>query len=125
MALPLQDIQISSRFGEANYLMLHNLDDTATREFIDALLAEWIDPGRRAQHIVQHVGDTDGEALTDATYPFTEQGLETAVQYACRQGGITTPRDIQKTLDDLLNRAIDDGRHVLSGTYVMSLVSGV
>jgi Cdc6-like AAA superfamily ATPase len=124
MALPLQDVQISSRFGESNYLMLQNLDEADTREFLVDLLSEWVDPILRASQMAQFASEADGEPLTDATYPFTTDGLELAVQYACRQGGISTPRDIQKTLDDLLNRAIDDSLHILSGAYVTSLVSG-
>lgn len=123
MALPLQDVQVSSRFGESNYLMLRNLDEDATRVFVDALLSEWIDDDRRKQRMDEFTAQAEGETLTATTYPFTEAGLDAAVDYACRQGGISTPRDIQKTLDDLLNRAIDDDRHLLSGAYVMGLVS--
>jgi hypothetical protein len=50
-------------------------------------------------------------------------GLDMLVQYACRNGGITTPRDIQKTLDDFANRAIDDGRHILSGKYMNAQIN--
>ena len=61
----------------------------------------------------------------------TESGIEEqlrkllAARYsAYRDGaGYTTPRDIQKNLDDLLNRAIDDGRHILSSTYLNSVVN--
>ena len=123
MALPLQDVQVSSRFGDSNYLMLQNLDDAGTREFMEDLLVEWIDPAKRESRLTEFAEDADDEVVTAETYPFTRDGLELAVQYACRQGGISTPRDIQKTLDDLLNRAIDDGRHILSGAYVSGLVS--
>ena len=33
-------------------------------------------------------------------------------------------REIQQTVNDLLNRAIDDGRHLASGTYINELVAG-
>ncbi len=123
MALPLQDPQVMTRFGESNYILLHTLDDSATTVFVTALLSEWIDPQRRAAILELHKDEADGEVVGAGTFPFTEEGLRVAVAYACRQGGYTTPRDIQKALDDLLNRAMDDEKHIASSRYVNSLVN--
>jgi Cdc6-like AAA superfamily ATPase len=122
MALPLQDQQVVTRFGEPNYIALHRLDEEDTRVFVSALLEEWIDPAKRESIMASHREDRGGEDVTPATFPFTKEGLHVAAQYACRQGGYTTPRDIQVALDDLLNRAIDDGRHIVSSTYIRTLV---
>jgi hypothetical protein len=123
MALPLQDQQVFTRFGESNYIRLHNLDEEDTRTFIRALLSEWVDPEKRSTLLAEFGAETDGESVSDTSFPFTDPGLEVAVQYACRNAGVTTPRDIQKSLDDLLNRAIDEEKHILSSPYVGSLVS--
>jgi Cdc6-like AAA superfamily ATPase len=124
MALPLQDQQVVSRFGEPNYIPLHRLDEDDTRAFISALLEEWVDAAARDRLTDEFVSQADGETISAASFPFTELGLDTAVAYACRQGGYTTPRDIQVTLDDLLNRAIDEGRHIVSAGYLGSLITG-
>jgi Cdc6-like AAA superfamily ATPase len=123
MALPLLDQQVVTRFGMPNYIQLQRLDDASTRVFIRALLEEWINPTKRQQLIDKFGADeADSEAIGGQTFPFTEPGLDIAVQYACRHGGNTTPRDIQVTLDELLNRAIDDGRHIVASSYIGKLV---
>lgn len=122
MALPLQDQQVVTRFGEPNYIRLQNLDEPDTNVFIRALLSEWIDPDKRQKLLDQFAKEADREAISAETFPFSEPALDIVVRYACRRGGYTTPRDIQVTLDDLLNRAIDDGRHVVGSTYMTQLV---
>ncbi len=122
MPLPLQDQQVVSRFGAMNYIPLHNMDESETETFLRHLLAEWVEPERRAAIESEHGAETDGETIGPSTFPFTEPALDKAVEYCCRDGGITTPRDIQNTLADLLNRAIDDGRHILSLPYIRSVV---
>jgi len=122
MALPLQDQQVITRFGEPNYILLHRLDEHDTAIFLRALLAEWINPDSREQLLTTFGKEAEGEAVEADTFPFTGLGLDIAVKYTCRQGGFTTPRDIQVTLDDLLNRAIDDERHVLASSYISQLV---
>jgi Cdc6-like AAA superfamily ATPase len=123
MALPLQDQQVVTRFGDPNYIPLHNLDDQDTRNFISALVEEWVDDADRDRLTDEFASEADGEMISAASFPFTEAGLDTAVAYACRQGGYTTPRDIQVALDNLLNRAIDDGRHIVSSVYLGSLIN--
>ncbi|NKC14563.1 MAG: hypothetical protein GKR94_20985 [Gammaproteobacteria bacterium] len=123
MAQPLQDMQVQSRFGESHYILLPNMDSPQTKEFICSLLHEWIDPGKREDLKSKYDAEADEEPISDSTFPFTEDGLDLAVDYACRRGGYTLPRDIQKTLDDLLNRAIDEDRHILSSRYVSSIVN--
>jgi Cdc6-like AAA superfamily ATPase len=122
MALPFQDQQVVTRFGDPNYIPLHRLDEQDTEEFLNALLEEWTEAAKRETILSQFQPEADGEPVTAATFPFTEQGLQVAVQYICRLGGYTTPRDIQTALDDLLNRAIDDGRHLLPTSYMRSIV---
>ena len=112
------------RFGDPNYIPLRPLDETDTKTFLTSLLQEWIDPARRKEIAIASAGEADGEAVTDATFPFTEPGLELTVQYACRQGGFTSPRDIQIMLDNLLNNAIDDSRHIVSASYLRPVVGG-
>jgi hypothetical protein len=124
MALPLQDAQVLSRFGEQNYIPLHNLNETEAEEFMKSLLSEWVDAERRTE-ITQKFGtEAEGEEIRADSFPYTVAGLASAAKYATRQGGYTTPRDIQKTLDDFSNRAIDDGRHILSSAYLTSLING-
>lgn len=123
MALPLQDAQVLSRFGEQNYIRLHNLDESEAKEFMKSLLSEWIDPQRRTEISGKFAAEADGEAIADYSFPFSSDGLDAAAKYSTRQGGYTTPRDIQKTLDDFSNRAIDDGRHILSAAYLTSLIN--
>ena len=123
MALPLQDVQVHSRFGEHNYIRLNNLDRPEIVTFVRALLDKWVDPDRRTAIIQKYESQAEGEAI-DGSFPMTSEGLEVFVEYAGRHGGVTTPRDIQKDLDDLLNRAIDDDKRLLSGPYLTSLVMG-
>jgi hypothetical protein len=123
MPFPLQDLQVVSRFGEPNYIPLHPLDEAGTRVFLTALLDEWIDDSKQQDLIAAYPAETDGEAIDASSFPFTNEGLGVAIAYMCRRGSITTPRDIQTDLDDLLNRAIDEERHILSSGYVNALVS--
>ena len=125
MAEPLQNPQIISRFGTGNYVRLNNLGEEETQEFISDLVHEWVDGERREERMSEFSSESDGEAVTGETFPFTRQGLELAAKYAAFRdgGGYTTPRDIQKNMDDLLNRAMDDGRRVLSSIYLNSIVN--
>ena len=125
IAVPLQDQQVVSRFGQSNYVRLGNLSEEETRDFISDLVHEWIDDDARERLLAEFGHEADGEAISAKSFPFTDAGLSLAAKYAAyRDGaGYTTPRDIQKNLDDLLNRAIDDRRHILSSTYLNSVVN--
>ena len=65
MALPLQDSQVSGRFGEQNYIRLVNLDDEHTEDFISALLSNWIEADSRQQILDQYGGEA-GESQSMA-----------------------------------------------------------
>jgi hypothetical protein len=119
----LSDAQIRSRFGMSHYIQLLNFGEDEAREFINSLLDEWVDPARRSAILGAHGAEAEGEAVGGATFPFTEPALGRFVELACRNGGVTNPRDVQHTLDDVLNRAIDDERHVLSGSYMDRLLA--
>jgi hypothetical protein len=123
MPLPLSDPQILSRFGESHYIQLLNFGPTQADEFVRSLLVEWIDQAKREALEAAYQSELDGETIAPNSFPFTEQGLETFVEYACRNGNVTNARDVQKALDDKLNRAIDDERHILSSSYVISLIA--
>jgi hypothetical protein len=125
MAEPLQDPQVMSRFGRDNYVRLSNLDEEQTREFMSDLVHEWVDEDRRKELLNGFSGETDNETIGPEVFPFTEDGLALAARFAAyRDGaGYTTPRDIQKALDDLLNRAIDEDRHILSSVYLNGIVN--
>src|SRR5262249_52486379 len=92
-------------------------------EFVSSLLSEWIDDSKRNEIMKSFKAEADGEGVSAATFPFTKDALSVFVEYACRNGNVTNPRDIQKALDDKLNRAIDDDRHVLSASYIHSLIA--
>ena len=124
MAVPLQDEQVQTRFGESHYIELETMGDDETKEFVSALLSEWVDSTKRATLVSSYETERDCEDVDETSFPFTLDGLEFAVRFACRNGGMSRPRDIQQTLDDLLNRAIDEDRHILSSAYVQSLVNG-
>lgn len=123
MPFPLQDLQVVSRFGEPNYIPLHPLDEAGTRVFLQALLDEWIDDAKQEALIAAYATEANGESIDSTSFPFTHEGLSVAISYMCRRGAMTTPRDIQTDLDDLLNRAIDEKRHLLSSSYVNGLVA--
>jgi Cdc6-like AAA superfamily ATPase len=119
----LNDAQIQSRFGLTNYIQLLNFGPDETREFTRSLLLEWVDPTKRTSLQDQFATEIDEEEISDASFPFTEPALESFVEYACRNGGVTNPRDIQQALNDKLNRAIDDERHILADGYMNSLIA--
>jgi hypothetical protein len=119
---PLRDEQVQGRFGHEHYVDVPNFYEPEAREFLFALFEEWIDDQKRVSILADHGTETDGES-TEGTFPFTKPAFESFVQYTCRMV-VTTPRDVQKTLDDYLNRAIDDGRHILSSSFVDLLISG-
>ena len=125
IAEPLHDPQVTSRFGQANYIHLSNLSEEETRGFISDLVQEWVDDAARQSLTSKFVSDADGEPVSANSFPFTENALDLAAKYTAYRdgGGYTTPRDIQKNLDDILNGAIDDGRHILSSTYLNSVVN--
>jgi len=118
MPQALADQQIQSRFGLKHYIQLQNFGPSEADVFVRALLSEWIDPTKRTALLAGHGGEAESEKISDGTFPFTEKALEKFVEYACRNGNVTNPRDIQQSLDDILNRAIDDNRHVLSSKYL-------
>lgn len=124
MAPPLSDQQVLTRFGEQNVIPLPNLDEDETKEFVSALLMTWVDPRKRQPIVQAQTADTDGEEVADESFPFTVPALEMAISYICRDGGISTPRDIQKKLDDIFNRAMDDNKHILSSSYLSQLING-
>lgn len=119
----LHDEQIQSRFGVDNYIQLKNFDEQEVREFVMALLDEWIDPEKRSVRLKQYAAEAEGEKCDEKTFPFTQKALEKFVTYACRNGNYSRPRDVQHDLDKMLNRAIDDQRHMLSGKYLDSVVA--
>lgn len=123
MPPPLSDEQIKSRFGANHYIQLLNFNPQDATLFLDMLLAEWIDPAKRSNLLSKHGSEADGEKATDTTFPFTDKAIVKFVEYACRNGNITNPRDIQQALDDILNRAIDDNRHLLSSKYLNKLLA--
>ncbi len=125
IAEPLHHPQVISRFGPTNYVRLNDLSEEETRDFMSHLVEEWIAPASRDALIAAHESEGDGETVSPGTFPFTEDGLTLAAKYAAYRdgGGYTTPRDIQKVLDDVLNRAIDDERHIVSSVYLNSVIN--
>ena len=119
----LADQQIQSRFGLKHYIQLQNFGPDEANEFVGDLLSEWIEGTKRAALLSKYSGEADGEKITDATFPFSEKAIARFVEYSCRNGNVTNPRDIQQALDDILNRAIDDGRHILSAKYLNAVLA--
>jgi hypothetical protein len=68
MALPLQDAQVLSRFGEQNYIRLHNLGEPEAEEFMRSLLSEWVDPQRRDELIAKFSEESEGEEIKSDTF---------------------------------------------------------
>lgn len=121
----LQDDQIQSRFGKGHYIRLQNFGLEETDDFVRALLSQWTDPEKRRVIAAGFAGEADGEDLTDHSFPFTEPALAQFVEYALRNGHTATPRDIQKSLDFIVNSAIDDDRHLISSGYISQLLATV
>lgn len=124
MALPLSDPQVVTRFGDQNYIPLRRLDEQEASVFLSNLLKEWIDQSKMDAIIEEYAAELEGESIMLGSFPFTDDAFKIAIQYCCRLGQQATPRDIQQSLDDLLNRSIDDGRHIVSASYLTSLVNG-
>ena len=99
------------------------MDEEESIEFMNNLLEEWVDPQKRDALVASHGSQAEGEEILPNTYPFSKDALYIAAAYACRHGGWTTPRDIQQSLDDLLNRAIDENVHIISHSYCLNLVN--
>jgi Cdc6-like AAA superfamily ATPase len=116
---PFRDQQIITRFGEDHYIELPTFFEDDARTFLDALVGQWVNADRKDALLLQYASEADGEEI-DGSFPFTVPGLERFTQYVTRSV-TTTPRDIQKTLDDFLNRAMDVDRHILSRSFVESL----
>lgn len=117
----LEDRQVLGRFGENQYIELTTLDPPDTKEFIEAILEQWIDDTKRSALLNTFEAEKDGERMSNKlTFPFTDDGLSQLVDKAVADGQVSSPRNIQHTMDDILNRAIDDSRHILSGQYVAS-----
>jgi Cdc6-like AAA superfamily ATPase len=119
----LLDEQIRTRFGSDHYIQLNSFGPEEAQDFTSLLVQNWVDPSRRQSLQKKFNKEADGEEILDTSFPFTVVGMQTFVEYATRNGGITNPRDIQSSLDTILNRAIDDGRHVLSSKYMSSIVN--
>ena len=119
----LADKQITSRFGERHYIQLQTFDVQDTRIFVGGLLSEWVDGVERSKISEQYGPEAEGEEVTSESFPFTVDALDRFVEYATRDGGYSTARDIQKSLDDIVNRAIDDNRHLISMDYFNAVMA--
>lgn len=124
MPLPLQDQMVMTRFGSGNYIPLHPLDREDALLFANDLLETWVEPAKRSQIIDEFSDQTGGEEISATSFPFTVPALKRMIEYFCRDGGITRPRDIQIDLSAFLNRAIDDSRHIISLGYLNQLIEG-
>jgi len=122
-AEPLRDQQVMTRFGESHYIRLDNMDEESAKTFISALLNEWVDESARNSICNSYASEADGEMIGDGSYPFTESGLGVAAEWTVRNGGYTTPRDIQNALDEIFNRAIDEEKHIISSGYLYSQIN--
>jgi Cdc6-like AAA superfamily ATPase len=118
----LNDQQVMTRFGPQNYIMLNRFQKEEARVFTSDLLRQWVDEVKREAIQREFSGDSEGEAVDEGSFPFTVQGLEAFAEYAVRNGASTSPRDIQISLTKVLNKAIDESRHVLSSGFVYSAV---
>jgi Cdc6-like AAA superfamily ATPase len=123
MPAPLQDMQVRSRFGESHYIELHNFEREESDDFVRHLLHNWIDSKKRTALISKYGVEGNGEEISDTSFPFTEKAFFRFIDYVVRNGGIANPRDIQHNLDDILNRAIDDERHILSSKYLEKVLA--
>jgi Cdc6-like AAA superfamily ATPase len=121
----LQDQQIRSRFGPDHYILLNNFGPEEANEFTCGLVQNWVDASRRDALLAEFAQEIENEPILDTSFPFTAPALQVFVDYACRNGGITNPRDLQSSLDTVLNRAIDDGRHILSLGYINGIMAAV
>jgi Cdc6-like AAA superfamily ATPase len=119
----LADRQIITRFGEKHYINLRRFGPDETEAFIRGLLSEWTDTSKASSIRESFSAESDGENISSGSYPFTDPALDLFIELALRNGNISTPRDIQKNLDDIANRAIDDQRHIISSGYMNALLA--
>ncbi len=119
----LNDQQIRSRFGLDHYIILNNFGPEEAAEFLNGLFSNWVDPEKRIELEAKYGSEANAEPISEGTFPFTEAGLHQFVAWACRNGNITNPRDLQSQLDTVLNRAIDDERHILSAQYMDAIAN--
>lgn len=124
MPEPLADQQVRTRFGEGAYLQLPNFGEEQVEEFLRGLFEEWVDPEKREMILSEHGGESDGEDVDGSSFPFTEPALIHFREWACRRGNVTTPRDLQEDLDVIVNRAMDDQRHVIADSYLSPVLMG-
>jgi Cdc6-like AAA superfamily ATPase len=117
----LADEQVKTRFGERNYIQLQNFGNEEAVQFVSDLLENWTDPNKRAALLDKYDAERNAEPINSRSFPFTEKAFKRFIDYVLRNGGITTPRDIQHAIDAILNTAIDDKRHILSRKYLDSL----
>ncbi len=121
----LADAQIRSRIGDQHYIQLQNFGPEETEDFVQALLAGWINPAEREVRLTSFAAEADGEQITSESYPFTTAAFKQFVEYAVRNGHTATPRDIQKSLDFVVNSAVDDARHLISSAYLSNLLAAI
>lgn len=119
----LADLQIRSRFGEQHYIQLQNFGPEETNDFVRALLSQWTEPEKRTALISEFSAEAAGEDVGDESFPFTEPALGHFLEYALRNGHTATPRDIQKSLDFVVNGAVDDERHLISSDYISGVLA--
>lgn len=124
MPLPLQDQMVMTRFGSSNYIPLYPLDGEDALLFVQDLLETWVEPAKRSELIELYSQQAMNEEVDSTSFPFTVPALKRMVEYFCRDGGITRPRDIQIDLSIFLNRAIDDDMHIISLGYLNQLIEG-
>lgn len=120
----LADEQIRSRFSPDHYIQLNSFGPDEAMDFVSALLVNWVDSSKRDALLNKFENEKDEEDVSETSFPFTLPGREKFIEYACRNGNITNPRDLQSTLDTILNGAIDGNRHILSSNYMYQILTG-
>lgn len=121
---PLADQQIRTRFSENNLIALPRFNEEETRAFLTAVLNNVIDPEKRAALISKYGSESDGETVSEDTFPFTKDAFDEFIDMTQRFGQ-ATPRDTLELLDDMLNRAIDEELHIVASSRLDQLTPDV
>ena len=117
----LADQQIRSRFGEANYIRLNRFTTAETSEFVKAVFASFIDDQKRTKIIQKRSAETH-ESINADTYPFTNEAFEIFIE-STEQYDQATPRDVLNRLEEILNRSIDEDRHIVDSELINHILN--
>lgn len=115
--LILNDGAIIRRFGQQNYVLLEQYDNSETKSFLAELLTKFVDPTKKA--VVEAKEKLSSKPSYDTNlYPFMADAFEGYCQYLVSEQGRAKPSEFLTKLHATLGAALKDGKAVVDRAFL-------